>query len=218
MNDEKPPYEFVPLKLRSIDERRGPVIARGSRSGFRVAVRRGEGVTVNDGQAAQIVQSGLNALELAQKISPLFPKYVDISCADNEGYMDVVYQASQRMVDDIPQSQSAAVLHELMENFQENQHVWGVNNECLPQLAEFLFTGETRMYRFRNMTTAYYTADSIDHHERGWGGVVEILLPGQQSQNPDEVFQALLAKRELPEEEKIKIVQQAIENARSSTE
>ncbi len=206
-------YKFTPLKVDSVDEMFGPVIDRQIRDGFRVDVRRGEGGSVTEAQSAQLIDSGIEALRLAQLIVPGIRRNVTISCADIEGYMNTTYQASQLMVDDIPASQTAATLHELLENYQED-NIPGINTDYLPQVAEFLFTGETRVPRFKFLTDTIFNGNSWGTHEEGWEEALDALLPERKSSDPEEVFAELLKKRDLPEEEKIEIVQKAIEKAR----
>ncbi len=211
---EQSPFKMVPLNLDK-DKMRGPVLLDRKKDNLRVIVRRGDDIIIPDDKAPKLVESGFRALELARKISPEFPTFVSMSGKRFNGYMNVTMHVSQEMVEDMPDSQSAAILHELVENLQEDEHFTDGSIDSLPQLAEFLFTGETRIPYFRHLHDQF-AAGKEGSHPQGWGRAVEILLGERSGQDWEQAFGAVLEKRKLSEDEKIKVIKDAIEIAKAS--
>lgn len=215
MSDKLPDLKFTPLEAFP-----QKLLAQKTRGGLSVSVVEVQDsyslrpVIYDQGKVDKLSQSAFAALELEQKISPDFSKSVSLQLVNSGGYMSINDAVSQKMLDDLPECQVAAILHEGIHDLEERFHFEESNQECLPELAEFLFTGKTRLGKYQSMHENYYAGKATGQHERAWGRIVKILLPDVKNQDPDDIAKELLELRRLPKEEKVEIVKKAIENAR----
>lgn len=138
--------------------------------------------------------------------------------------MNMIGVVGRKMVDDEPSSQTAAVLHELFEDFQEENDIKLGNNEGLPDLVEFLFAGSSRIPYFQWLHNQHYQWLHTPHepneheepHSASWEKVVETMLDKPSKEDPQKMFEELLKRRLLLEEEKIAIVKQILEKTYTS--
>ncbi len=191
------------------DKLKGKLLSEETRGEFNVEVRETEETGLAEDKLKQLSESSFSALRLAHQVSQACDKDIVIYCDDkSQGYLDVGMNASRQMVGDEPQSQTAAILHELLHGLQEDEIGSGGNTEILPNIAEFLFTGESRIPYFRHLHNNP-KAESL--YRNAWKTVTKILLPETTNGNPNETFEMLLEKRKLPEAEKINLVKKSIE-------
>jgi len=219
LNGEPQPtlYTLHPLDLSSI---LGTIVASEKHNGSSVSIAQLAGAVVNSSQSAQLIESGFRALSIGHQLSDECRKEVTIKCAQRiPGYMSSSFEIDSRMINDEPNSQTGAILHELMEDIEEESGITLGNNEVIPQIAEFLFTGESRLEYFRGLHDAFYLGKfKTEEHNAFWGTLVAAIVPDDIGHNPDEIFSKLLGVRELPEEQKIQLVRNALTQASQTTE
>jgi len=197
-----------------------PPIYQEERGLFHVMVQ-GKNVTVDNACAKQMVKSALRALEIARKIAPGFPADFTFYCvARMGGYLNIAGQIDDKFINDNdPDNQVAAVLHELVELWQEDQaRSISRNAEILPTLAEFLFTGQKRLAGFRKRFKASFTGQTKLRQDKAWPEIAKIVLPEALDQSPEELFNLMERTRNLPENEKVTLIQKAIEQAKQKQE
>ena len=118
---------------------------------------------------------------------------------------------SLAMLNDIPQSQVGAIVHEIIENWQEERRLnSGEGWESLPQLAEFLFTGETRLNYFHHLHIKSMSEERGEEHIEGWGSLVKSLWPEVMNLQEDDSWNKIMEIREMPEAEKISLVKNSL--------
>lgn len=202
-------FKLTPLDLKPIS---GTSITTKRVGEYFISVNALEGSSVSSTQAVQIQENGFKALQLASKISEKCLKGITIRCAKNtNGYMSSSFKVDDRLLNDDADSQTAAVLHEIIENLEENEGITLGNNEAIPHIAEFLFTGNSRLEYFRWLNDSYYSGQNSDNpHVQSWNEVVVIIYPESGDQKQEVIFTKLLEARKLSKEQKVDLIKNAI--------
>jgi hypothetical protein len=183
-----------------------------TRDGFTVALAK-----VTSETKDQIMDACFKALQLARKISEKSESGVDVEIDDSiDGYMKMSMHASFEFMEDEEVSQMAAILHELMEQLQETlgaslliEYRAGYCTEAFPLLAEFLFTGDSRIGLFKRLTRLAKT-DLSSVHVRGWVNAMDYLMKTKRIDS--EEFSALLKLRNMTEEEKVSLLRSIVDD------
>lgn len=218
VNEGSSPFKFRRFTPLEREEIWGRLISDVTRDEFSVVIRQIGTADLPNGRIGQLRESAFRALGIARKISSDLGTSISLTLgAMTEGaYMGISGHVSQHMFDDEPDSQIGATLHELIENLEEDEQFYLGNNEGLPDLVEFLFTGTSRLLYFRSLHDRYISEQIESQHVASWGEVINVLLPERIEKEPEKLFEILLEKRELPDGDKIDIVRQALERARQT--
>ncbi|RJQ36553.1 hypothetical protein C4559_04785 [Candidatus Microgenomates bacterium] len=213
------PIKFTPLDLEGVF---GDIISETARDGFKVTIRNQSKKTLPQDKIEQLQESAFQTLRIGREISPELGDSVTLFCGKNMfAYMGINGTVSEQMLRDEADSQIGAMLHELVENLQEDRHFALGNNEGLPDLVEFLFTGESRVPYFAGLNRQFVTGKittSYPQYVESWKEIIDVLAPDQtEEKDPDKLFEMMLKKRALPEQEKIQIVKQALQKTQEAT-
>ncbi|GEM_PF-6339205 len=196
----------------NLEKTLGKLVHQERRGDFEVDIRKTNDIELTYQSISQLTQSSFLALEIANKISPTIERSVELICNnETSGYITTGMQVSGEMVTDEPDSQTAAILHETMHWLQEdNPQI--KDNEILPNIAEFLFTGKKRLDSyFKNL---HRNKDRI--YSEAWKSGMKILLPDSEGMSFDQMFESLLEKRSLPEDKKVNLIKSAIQKLKSA--
>jgi len=205
----------TPENFRQIDMAKvlGETIVAETRGSLTVEVNRKSGLNLSFEQATKILENGFRALNLARQVSDKTDHYIRVLCVKRlAGYANSSYRVGDEFVNDEDDSQMAALLHELIENYLENENLKAGNINVIPQIAEFLFTGPSRLPLFREINDNYF-AKSREVHDASWGKAIDIILPGLERSDPETVFFKLMERRGLSESEKIQIIKDALKQS-----
>lgn len=213
-----PPFKFAKFTPLNLEEIWGRLISDVTREELRVVIKQIGMAALPNGRVDQLRESAFRALGIARGISSDLGASTLLTLgATTEGtYMSISGYVSQHMFDDEPDSQVGAILHELIENLEEDEQFYLGNSEGLPDLVEFLFTGASRLPYFKSLHDRYLSGQIESRHVASWGEVIDVLLPERTEKEPDKVFKMLLEKRELSEGDRVGIVKQALERARQA--
>ena len=134
--------------------------------------------------------------------------------------MTVDGSAGPQFVNADSRARSAAVLHEVLEDFQEETGIsWKGNNEAIPMFAEFLFTGgDSRLNDFYSFFTESLKADCTDKHYLAWRIFGRFFEEGDSREDSEARFRSILKKRKaMNEATKTDLVKSAIKACEEKT-
>lgn len=205
--------EIIGRRVVDVGPKSDPVIKR-ERDNFEVVIWDEDGVSISADQLGELTGSSFRALDIAHAICSLADKGVEIHLKNQIfGYMNMSFEMGEQAWSDEPDSQVGAILHELLEGVQEDGNLssYEKNHEVIPQIAEFLFTGDSRLDYFR-MLHKHWEDEGLDvdgmysrNHTQGWRVVVDRLIDddliGRQG-----LWEELLQLRALKDSEKISLI------------
>lgn len=165
----------------------------------------------------QVQDDTIRGVALAQRVDSRCPTLqVLLVCPDEGNYFCYdSMRVSAPFLQALPKSRSAGVVHEALHHLQKDYHFsWDDNGEALPQLAEFLFTGNDRLGNFYKLYQQSFVGECSSPHAIAWRSMRLILGDAENSENLEQRYQALLEKTgKMPEDEKVALVKKAIEMA-----
>lgn len=209
-------FKFIRLGI-DLDKMHGKVVREENRPPFLVRIRHKPTAIVTDEKLDQLTESTFRALNLAHLISEECARHYTVLCTDELfGYAQGNGAVSQQLIDDDTDCQTAALLHELLENMEENTGICLINTDGIPDLAEFLFTGEKRLSYFNMIHHLHCTGQEKPEYGtyiESWSVVLDYLLDGHTFEDPEISFLYLLQKRSIPEDEKKELIKRAIKEA-----
>lgn len=201
--------KFLSIDLGHVS---GELVLSEQQDGFQVEVYSKADANLTSEKARRIAQNGFRALHLSAQIIPGSTKELCLYAKKRiAGFVTSGFAFDHRFADDEDDSQLAAILHELLESELETTEINQGNFDTIPHIAEFLFTGTSRLEYFATLNKLYFGGKSRDHHVSSWKGVIRALLPANISTtDPSLIYDELLKTRELTESEKIALIKKAI--------
>lgn len=206
-------------KINREDRLFGPIVFKETKETTTVVVRKKDEKTISQYQLSQLTNSAFEAVRLGKKISERVMDSVSLVCNDFKGgYMSISFMVSKEMLEDSQTSQAAAILHELIENLQESENSFNpVHNETIPSLAEFLFTGDSRIPYFEILTSEMQgniVKSRYERHAKGWRHATDFLARelgvDMNGFGSTDLMGELKRARQLTEEEKIGLLKKVI--------
>lgn len=145
-----------------------------------------EGVIISEKQVDRLIKNAHKAHEIANKINggliTGYEKELTIRFSKKGmGGLMVDLNADIKLLKEDDESQTAAVVHEMIHGIQENDPGYDSSfpQETIPLAAEFLFSGESRKPLFLRLTEEVINKqedeDKMSSHARGWKKAIQML-------------------------------------------
>lgn len=197
----------------------GKMLVTETRGVCTVSIYQRKSGEIDPERVIQLKESGLQALEVAQEISSDLIKSLSLFVGEDvSAYIHINGRVSNSMLHDDSDSQVGALLHELIESLEEDEGFELGNKEGLPNLAEFLFTGNDRLDYFQFLTEKALSGEEVYSYLKpyvsSWPEVVRILCNESNIKDPAELFSILESKRALSREQKIQIIREVLDKTR----
>lgn len=188
-------------------------------------MRKKDDVVLTEEHKTQLTESAFEALRICEKVDSLFSKSVRIPVRNEFGvYMQTNFSTSREMIEDGPNSQTAAIIHELVHDrddlvFLDTGYSRKSEPESIPLLAEALFTGQNRIDLYFKQLTEDITPEDWNwkrhgRHIKGWNEAMNFMnqeIDADNNLNTLEDRLDLMNKaRSMEEDDKIKLIQKAI--------
>lgn len=194
-----------------------------------------DGVEISEKQAGKLIDSVHKAAQIAHKINqgPIdaYQDEYNLRFSNKNKVIGLMegLNTRQELLHQDDQSQTAAVVHELIhaieEELEDPQYSRSYPQETVPLAAEFIFGGETRLPIFTRLTNQVINhldnPQELSTHSRGWQQALPILEKATNTQidlhseTADDIIEKLKQARDLKEEDKIALIQDLIKNPSS---
>lgn len=192
------------------------------------------GVEMSEKQANRLIGNTHKAAQIARKINngPIngyeselilrFPKEKQVALISD-------LKARKELLDHDDESQTAAVIHEMIHGIEEEIPDYYRNNpqEAVPLAAEFIFGGDSRLSLFTDLTNKVIAHakknENLNAHSRGWQKALQLLQDATDAEvdltreNTEDIINKLLQLRELGEDNKIALIQGFIEQGKKGS-